>query len=219
MTQRVYNERTAAKVYKALLKGTKNNNRECLRAAWIDEKGRFCALDGFRAYRVKTPLAGVPDFDPEEIQPIDLARVYPTRDNSEFVSLELPTLEELRAMQAEDRRDGKKNTTARQTSLYSFGEMEDGSLLPTVRLDFLAEAVELFPQGRAYATRSSVHEHCHVNPIVFEDENGDAILLPVRVSDPEKARKRRMPPAVETQPAKKRPALSLRSFAAMYAPI
>ena len=195
-----YNEKTAARLLCAMFAAASNNDsREFLRHAWIDGEGRMCACDGFRAYRLNVPVAGVPDIDAAKA--IDLDKIYPEID--ERKALDLPSLADVRAMIEEDKRREKRGEDAKY--LFTFGTSADGEALPAVNLRYLADILQMFPNARAYYNKN-------LSPIVFKDENGDALLLPVRAVN---ASERRQAPA----PLKKddAPALGLRTFSALYA--
>lgn len=194
-----YSEKTAARLINSMIAGV-DEAREALRHAWIDDAGRMCACDGFRAYRLNVPVAGVPDIEADKA--IDLGKIFPaTLDDHK--PLDLPTLADVRAMIDEDKRHEKRGEEA--SYMYTFGTSDDGELLPAVNLRYLADVLQMFPNALAYRKTP-------VSPIVFKDENGDAMLLPVRTV---KGGQRRQAPA----PVKKdaTPALGLRTFAALYA--
>ena len=194
-----YSEKTAARLLNAMISGV-DEAREALRHAWIDSDGRMCACDGYRAYRLNVPVAGVPDIEAEKA--IDLDRIFPTTID-ESKALDLPALADVRAMIDEDKRHEKRGEEA--SYLFTFGTSDNGELLPAVNIKYLADMLQMFPNARAYYSTP-------VSPIVFKDENGDALLLPVRTVN---GGKRRQAPA----PVKKdaTPALGLRTFAALYA--
>lgn len=198
----MYNEKTAARLVNALIRDGRKW-RENLGHAWIDESGRMCACDGFRAYRLNVPVAGVPDVEPDK--GINLDKIWPPM--KVMKPLDLPTLAEVRAMLEEDRQAGKRGETV--SHLYTFGMSESGEQLPAVNLRYLADALQLFPDANAYYSEP-------VNPILFQAEEGSAIILPVCMKDDaERAKHCRMPPT----PVKrdKSPAFGLRAFAAVYA--
>jgi len=199
-----YDEKTAARLMNALLAAS-DSNRPALQHAWINAHGQMCACDGFRAYRLNVPVAGVPDIEAEK--GIDFAKLYPEKID-EKKALDLPTLADVKAMIAEDKRNAKRGQTV--SGLFTFGTSEDGDQLPVVNAAYLADLLTLFPDARAYYTSIT-------SPIVFKSENGDALLLPVRVGENSEIdiTKRRQAPAIRKKD--KTPALGLRTFAALYA--
>ena len=198
-----YNENTAARLLNSLIAGA-DDNREFLKHAWIDNDGRMCACDGFRAFRLNVPVAGVPDIEAEKA--IDLNKIYPQVDESK--ALDLPTLADVRAMIEQDKRSEKRGENV--SYMFTFGLTETGEQLPAVNLGYLADALQMFPNARAYYTTP-------IAPIVFKDENGDAVILPVRVapgSNVDATQRRQAPAPIKKDKA---PALGLRTFAALYA--
>ena len=200
-----YDEKTAARIFIALLNAV-DGNKERLKKSWIDSAGRMCVCDGFRAYRLNTPIAGVPDQEAGSAP--DLDKVFPAT-LADYKPLNLPTLAEIKAMQEEDKRAKKRGETV--SNVFTFGADENGQQLPAVNINYLADTLQIFPDVIAYYTKPT-------SPIVFKDKNGDAILLPIRISggssiDPMKRR------TVTVQPKNdKVPAFGLRTFAAIYAP-
>ena len=69
-----FSEKAAAATIARILKKA-DKAREALHYTWIDDKGRQCALDGFRAFRLDTPIAGLPGL-PANIQPFPLHTIY-----------------------------------------------------------------------------------------------------------------------------------------------
>lgn len=194
-----YNEKTAARLINAMISGV-DKSREALRHAWIDKAGRMCACDGYRAYRLNVPVAGVPDIEAEKA--IDLDKVFPPAID-EGKALDLPSLSDVRAMIDEDKRREKRGESV--SYLFTFGTSDDGEPLPAVNLRYLADMLQMLPNARAYYSTQ-------VDPIVFKDENGDALLLPVRTENSGQRRQ-----AVTPMKKDNTPALGLRTFSALYA--
>lgn len=191
-----YTDKAAARALNSVIK-TADKARAQLKRSWIDKHGKQCVCDGYRAIRLNTPVAGVPD----GVQPIDLDKCYPATVANHFV-LDLPTIEELKAMIAEDRAEKKK------FSMYTFGTAEDGTQLPTVNPAYLLDMLTAFPDARATCENA-------VKQIVFTSAYGDGILLPIRVKPDVDTSKRRTAPV---QPKRDTaPGMSLNAFAAVYA--
>lgn len=201
-----YDEKTAARLINSMFSSI-DDSRPALKKAWIDAAGNMCACDGFRAYRLHTPVAGVPDQDAEK--GIDLDKIFPA-DMYDYKPLELPTLADVRCMIEEDKRTKKRDGAA--SFVFTFGLDESGEQLPAVNLNYLADALQMFPNALAYYKSP-------VAPIVFKDENGDALVLPIRIMNDNgqgiDATKRRQ--AIPQPKKDKTPALGLRTFAAIYA--
>ena len=66
----------AAKTIRAFLKAVGKDPRESLHYPWIDEQGRECYCDGFRAFRLNNPLGLVKRPD-DAGETINLAKIYP----------------------------------------------------------------------------------------------------------------------------------------------
>lgn len=207
-----FSEKTAARVLNAMFRGNKNDTRPLAHHAWIDEKGRQCACDGYRAYRLKKPVAGVPDMDP--IHGVNLQKAYPDSNSlADYLYIDLPTLEECRAMIAEDNERQKEEKPKFREYIYTFGKDAQGRQLPAVNLKYLADVITLFPDARAYCKRD-----VPTAPIYFECSDGDAILLPIRLAGDaaEQAAERRQP-APKKEAAPVLPVYGLRTFLALAA--
>ena len=200
-----YNEKTAARLMNALFAAV-DVSRPALRRAWIDKEGRMCACDGYRAYRLNAPIAGVPDGDAEKA--IDLDKVFPAT-LAKYKPLDLPTLADVRAMIAEDKRNKKRGDAGR--FVFTFGQSDAGEQFPAVDLKLLADMLQMFPDARAYYSTL-------VGPIVIKSSDGDGLLMPIRITEKSKcdATKRRQAPA-PVQKKDNAPVLGLRTFAALYA--
>ena len=214
-----YNEKTAGKVLKNIIKDVSKSGRKALAGTWIDESGRQCVCDGYRAARLNTPLAGF-----EEVQGVDLNNIY-TAPAEYWIPVELPTAPELRAMIA-----AEKKTPSPRGKLYTFGTVQqDGgeTILPAVNMKYLLDLVELFPGARCHYTartrniKTGEIVATSYAPYHFETEDGDGLLLPVRTMDdegnvPAWAKVRR--PAPETVPAAPSlPVYGVRAFLALAA--
>lgn len=156
-----YTEKTAAAMLKKLLRATAKDCREALRYTWIDENKRQCCCDGFRAYRLKTPVPGVPDM-PRHLRGIDLDKVFPAA--KDLQEIPLPALDDVKALYSAD--CANKEDPRR----YHFAF---GSGLPTVDLRYLYEMIQLFPDARLYVGKL-------YSPLLFISEHGDGVLLPMR---------------------------------------
>lgn len=141
----------------------KSGDRTGTRGAWMDENGRQCACDGFRAYRLKTAL---PLTEIEQgTTPIQLDKIIdPLIGRRENISMPAPSVKDIKERLALNRaRNGRKAAT-----LYDFGRG-----LPVVDARFLLEMLTVFPDAKIYSTGL-------VSPLYVESERGDGVLLPVR---------------------------------------
>lgn len=156
-----YTEKTAVSIIGKMLRSLKNEPRESLRYTWIDSAGRQCSCDGFRAYRLNKPVAGLPDM-PANLRAIDLNKIFPNaRDMREIT---LPAFEDVKAICAADR----ANKDEPQRYQFPMGEG-----LPVVNLLYLRDMMQMFPGARRYVTGL-------YNPILFVSEHGDGVVLPMR---------------------------------------
>lgn len=156
-----YTEKTAVSIIGKMLRSLKNEPRESLRYTWIDGAGRQCSCDGFRAYRLIKPVAGLPDM-PANLRAIDLNKIFP--DARDMREITLPAFEDVKALCTADR----ANKDAQQRYQFPLGEG-----LPVVNLLYLRDMMQMFPGARCYVTGL-------YNPILFVSEHGDGVVLPMR---------------------------------------
>ena len=203
-----YNEKTAARVIKSMLNTGKEDTRPFRHHVWIDNQGRQCSCDGYRAYRLAKPVAGLPDTDAS--QGINLEKVYPTSATlADYSLLELPSLDEIKAMIAEDNAAQKGTAVKYRQYIYTFGTDAMGRLLPAVDLRYLADMMTVFPDAVAYCKPNQVF-----SALYFEGPDGDGLLMPCKPNT--NADKRRIPPAPKTK-ADPIPVYGLRTFIALAA--
>lgn len=204
-----YSEKTAARVIRAMLNTEKNDIRPFRHNTWIDDKGRQCSCDGYRAYRLNKPAAGLPDTD--AINGIALEKLFPTGATlADYSLLELPSLADVKAMIAEDNARQKDKPAKEREYVYQFGKDAQGRQLPAVNLKYLADVMTIFPDAVAYCKPDSV-----ASLLYFEGPDGDAILLPIRCA--EYADKHREAPAPTAKKPEPLPVYGLRTFLALAA--
>lgn len=167
-------EANAAKMIRAMLK-TNEGRREALAYAWIvNERGTEyqCMTDGFRAYRFRKHLDGLPMM-PDEIKPIDLAKIYEPNVPRCRRRIEYTDREAVKAfIEIERARHGCRYTP----------EWDFGPGLPAVNAVYLYELLTIYPDAVLYADPDNI-----LNPIYAVSEFGDAILLPLRSNNKTKA--------------------------------
>lgn len=205
-----FNEKTAARVMNAMFNANKNDVRPLIHHAWIDEKGRQCALDGYRAYRLNRPVPGVPDMDAS--QGLNLAKIIPTAAAlADYIPLELPSLDDVKTMIAEDNEKQKGIAAKKRDYIYTFGLDEQGRQLPAVNLKYLADMMTMYPDAVAYCKPDSL------TTLYFKSSDGDGVLLPIRLSGEKApmARQRRQPAPKKDKPEKGLPVYGLRTFLAL----
>ena len=198
------NEKAAARLMNSVLSSAPDSCPQ-LRKAWIDDAGRMCATNSYIAFRIGALVAGVPDQDAKKA--IDLDRIWP-RDNGQLKPLELPTLAELRAMMEEDRRKARAGEENPISGLYTFGTGENGEQLPAVNIAYLRDMLTMFPDAQALYISP-------IKPILFQCNDGDGLIVPMRLYGKAFEAERRTAPALRKRD--KAPALGLRTFAALYA--
>ena len=131
---------------------------------------KWAVCDGYRAIRVNADIPELPHVAPEAVQ---LGRIFDGAEKGE--ALELPSVAELKAWAAAH--GGKRALN------HGSGEPYILAGLVGVNPYYLIDAIQALENVRAY-----IPENWH-SPIYFEADNGDAILLPVRLRDnhPERA--------------------------------
>ena len=187
-----YTEKTAAAIIGKMLRSMKKEPREALKYTWIDGAGRQCSCDGFRAYRLNKPVAGLPDM-PANLRGIDLDKVFP--DARDMREIALPDFDDIKALCTADR------ANKHEKQRYQF-PMGDG--LPVVNPLYLRDMMQMFPGARCYV--SGLY-----NPLLFVSEYGDGVLLPLRNASA-------TPRQIPGKPAAQRfPVYSAAQFAARFA--
>lgn len=211
-----FSEKAAAATIARILKKA-DKAREALHYTWIDDKGRQCALDGFRAFRLDTPIAGLPGL-PANIQPFPLHTIYEKLAPMNMRELPRPEPDELAALAADDKKyklkggryyeDDEKHVRGD----YCFGEG-----LPVVNLEYLMDVYKVYPDAELYFENV-------VSPIYIKSQYGDGLLLPIRymhgLNTPARREWKHLKPAAvkpERTP-KSSAAYSLDAFAARFAP-
>ena len=164
-----FSEKTASKTVLSMITGDVYGG-DSLRYTFTDDAGRVCALDGFRAFRIAAPLEGLPVL-PDGLAHVDLGRVYPNA--ADMIELEKPDLLELDALISYDRKHGGK-----MAFTYRFGKG-----LPVLNAIYLRDALRVFPDARLFYKDN-------ISPVLFISEHGDAVVLPIRVDDANRERRK-----------------------------
>lgn len=162
----------AAATIQRMLNGLKKNaGRRSLHYAWIDAKGRQCACDGFRAYRLNEPLPLEPRPD-DAGDGIDLDKVVPNIAAGTFDALPMPRYADIKAhISLERAANGRK-----AVALWDFGPGR-----PVVDASYLADLVAVLPDAaEIYVQRGPAGL---ISPLYARSERGDAVLLPVRCAN------------------------------------
>lgn len=145
---------------KRIVKSADKGYRSDIQGAWLDSEGRQCVCDGYRAVRLKNPVAGL-----KEARGLDLTEIMNIEPQP--TTLELPAPGEMKAYIADPTSRRKSDGTV----LYDFGLG-----LPLVDAKFLKDMMDIFPD--AVVTCDGL-----VKPLVFKSDAGDGILLPVRKTE------------------------------------
>lgn len=126
----------------------------------FEDDGRYCICDGYRMVRLKSDLSSFPhvcnDFDTKR---------YVTPFEYDRVEIELPTIAELKAHL-------KRYPKTKHSSTRPF--VIDGAI--PVDPSYLLDMLYALPGCKCYLPEKID------NPIYFESENGDGILLPIRIN-------------------------------------
>ena len=152
----------AAKTIRAFLKAVGKDPRESLHYPWIDEQGRECYCDGFRAFRLNNPLGLVKRPD-DAGETINLAKIYPD-SLAGWKELPMPTIAEIKTHIALSKANGAK-------LLWRFGPGK-----PTVNAHYLLDAAMVFPDA------DKIFWNTLVSPMMIQSRDGDGLILPVRVA-------------------------------------
>lgn len=160
----------AAATITRMLNGLKKTDKEriALHYAWIDNKGRQCVCDGYRAYRLNEPLPLEPRPD-DAGNGIDLDKIVPEVDGKTFDALPLPSVSELKAHIAIER-------AAKHHIVWDFGPGR-----PVVSAAYLLDLMAVFPDATEIFVRRGPAGL--LSPLYAKSKRGDAVLLPVRPTD------------------------------------
>lgn len=156
------------KAAERVIKSAMQDSRPALHGSWNDSNGAQYICDGFRLFKLfeSLPLEKIP----EDVQPIDAARIIPTDKNAHGAVLELPSIAELKAHVKEEKAR-KKAIKDKSAPVYDFG-----AELPAVNAQYLLDMLEVLPGCTARATA----ERPKLRGIYFESVHGCGVLLPVR---------------------------------------
>lgn len=152
----------------------RNSHRTASQGFWIDEEGKQCVCDGFRGFRLNSPmeLTAAPELSADGSR-FNLAQVIaPLRKNA--LRLTLPTVAEVRAQIKTDRAEwAAKRHRKGETFKASY---DFGPGLPSVDANYLIDFLQLFPDGEAFTSEQKPY----ITPIYFRSADGEGILCPIR---------------------------------------
>ena len=155
------------KAINRIIKDAKTAPQTALHGAW-NADGFQCVCDGFRLVRLVQPL----DLEkiPDNVQPIDAARVILGNKHNDGAQLALPDVATLKAyIKTEKAR--KKASKDKTAPVWDFGDD-----LPAVNAHFLLDMLEILPDATATVSK----QRPVYSGIYFNSDNGDAVLLPIR---------------------------------------
>lgn len=158
----------ALKAIQAIL----NPNEKCrpgLAYPWIDAAGRQCICDGYQAFRLNDGHHQPLPERPENVSDhIDLDKIIPAAPDG-MKSLPMPSAAEIKQVIALQRAEytGKRNSFR---ALYDFGEHA-----PTVNAALLLNVATIFPAVK------TLYWTTLVTPLYFACDDGDGVILPIRV--------------------------------------
>ena len=163
----------ATKAEKTLAKIVKNMPMEMWKGVFI-QNGKYCVLDGYRAFRLSAPVSGIDRIERE----YDFSIIEKNEFNKE---LALPSAKDLKAdikMAKEAAASGTMHIGCyhidrcgrKITVMYDFGYG-----LPMVNAEYLLDMLDVLPDCRAYIVQGST-----TNPIYFVSGDSDGVLLPMR---------------------------------------
>lgn len=171
-----YTEKTAAAVCNRLLRRCKSEHisLSMLHTGWIDAAGNQCFCDGSRAYRLKTPVDGVPMAEAGKI-PMKLDIVFNPLDVGKVVEMPAPDPDAVKSFA--EAHSGKRG---RGFLPYDLGEF-----FPLVNPEYVRDVLRLFPGAKWYVVEKVAARA--TAPVFIVHEQGSACILPIR-GGPEKNR-------------------------------
>lgn len=155
------------KAAQRIIKEAKTTPHTALHGAWIaDGVQMFC--DGARLVCLSEHL----DLEkiPENVQPINAARIVNGAKDNQGEKLVLPDIATLKTF-IKTEKAIKKATKDRAPVLYDFG---DG--MPAVNAQYLLDILEIFPDATATASK----QRPTLSAIYFKSADGEGVLLPVK---------------------------------------
>lgn len=152
----------------------RNSHRPAEQGFWIDEEGKQCVCDGYRGFRLNSPmeLTTAPELSADGSR-FNLAQIIaPLRKNT--LRLTLPSITKVRSQIKTDRAEwAAKRHRKGETFKASY---DFGPGLPSVDANYLIDFLQLFPDGEAFTSEQKPY----ITPIYFRSADGEGILCPVR---------------------------------------
>ena len=145
----------------------RSSNRKDMQGVF-SEDGFSCVCDGYRLVRLKADLPSLPhvktDFKASKALPKEAGR-----------EIKLPTIPELKSWIAERKAKIPGPWKPRENAYI----LTDGDFRMGVNPQYLLDMLQIFPVSTARYTTA-------VSPLYFSSENGDGVLLPVRLTPPKR---------------------------------
>lgn len=147
-----------------------NSHRPAEQGFWIDEEGKQCVCDGYRGFRLNSPmdLTAAPELSADGSR-LNLAQII-----ANTLRLTLPTVAEVRAQIKTDRAEWAAKRHRRGETFSPYYDFGLG--LPRVNPNYLIDFLQLFPDGEAFASEQKPY----ITPIYFRSTDGEGILCPIR---------------------------------------
>lgn len=186
-----YSEKIAASICRKLINHA-NKHTEITKYSWMDADGNQCYCDGYRAYRLRSPLEDMPVL-PEDVKPVNLNFCFKDLDTGNITPIQEPDPDAVRKFVEENRHMHKGR------NVYNGTPYDMGEGLPMVNPSYLLDALRLFPGATWYVLPDPVARLS--NPIFIEHEAGTACICPIRDEEKLKAAK-----AAKELPTAKQPA-------------
>lgn len=129
----------------------------------FEQDGYFCALDGYKAIRLKHDLPSLPHVTKEDGEPLNLAKAMESVRKDERYTLSIPTIAELKAYIAANTHGTSRSKTVKEYCL-------DGCTL--VNPESLLAVLQALPGATFYKPFSPS------TPVYFRSDEGDGMILP-----------------------------------------
>lgn len=169
-----------AKAMKAVLKRMKNDAREVLAYSNINKHGQQEVVDGYMLIRSKTVYDAIPVLPADKGKYIDTDRIVTDAVKKSPYKLIMPTMAEVKQYiadyKARFKSENNCDPTAKEVNalIYRIPSTEKRDDNPYVAVYLLQNMLEAFPTAEYTYTNA-------VKPIYVSSDDGEGILLPVRV--------------------------------------
>ena len=159
----------AVKVLRDLLKFSESQKRKPIAYPWLDSQGRQCVTDGYRAFRVNSPLP-LPARPDDAGPPVDLDSLV--NPSLHTIPIDVPAPASIKAFIETHRAAYKVRNGNMKGFLSPIWDFGPG--LPAVNAAYLLDLLTVMPDATLTAQENVLR------PIYCASSVGDALLLPVR---------------------------------------